>query len=336
MPPDGILPEQRLGPMREPALGLFFSVTTAFPREGHRKVGQFFGVGGREGCPQGTCGGTGLELRPTFAPGLDILITAKGGDCLKIYLDLAIFLNFCVDFLLLLGTNRLSGFPPGYGRILPAAAFGALYSGACLIRGFRFLANPFWRIVSLALLCGIAFGWNPGAIRRCGIFLLLSAALGGVALGIGRTGLLLLLFCAAGVWILCAVTAGNGIGQNRFVPVRLSFNGKNVALTALRDTGNTLRDPVTGEQVLVIGASPAQKLTGLTREQLEHPLDTITYGPIPGLRLIPYSSVGGSGMLLGLRIAEVTVGKRKQGTVVAFAPDGLDGAMGYEALTGGV
>ena len=288
------------------------------------------------GRHRGTCGGMELELRPTFPVRRGILIPVQGGDCLEIYLDLAIFLNFCVDFLLLLGTNRLAGYPPGYSRILPAAAFGALYSGACLIRGFHFLAGGFWRIVSLALLSWIAFGWNPGAFRRCGIFLLLSAALGGVALGVGRTGLLLLLLSAGEVWILCVMTAGNGVGRNRFITVRLCYCGRKVELTALWDTGNTLRDPVTGERVLVIGASPAQKLTGLSREQLRHPLDTLTYRPIPGLRLIPYSSVGGSGMLLGLRLADVTVGNRKQGAVVAFAPVGLDGAMGYEALTGGV
>ena len=278
----------------------------------------------------------GASIATDFSGSWGYTDSSTGGDCLKIYLDLAVFLNFCVDFLLLLGTNRLAGYPPGFRRIFLAAAFGALYSGACLIRGFHFLASGLWRMVSLALLSGIAFGWNQGAFRRCGIFLLLSAALGGVTLGFGRTGLLLLLLCAAGVWILCVVTSGNGVGKNQYIPVRLCYGGRNVELTALRDTGNTLRDPVSGEQVLVIGASPAKKLTGLSREQLKHPLDTLTYRPIPGLRLIPYSSVGGSGMLLGLRLADVTVGKRKQGAVVAFAPDGLDGAMGYEALTGGV
>lgn len=264
-----------------------------------------------------------------------IYLLHSGGDCLSIYLDLAIILNFCVDFLLLLGTNRLSGFPPGYGRILPAAGFGAVYSGACLIRGFHFLANPLWRTVSLGLLSGIAFGWSIEGFRRCGIFLLLSAALGGVALGIGKTGLLLLLLSAVGVWILCSAAAGNGVGRKQFVPVKLSYKGNRVSLTALRDTGNTLRDPATGERVLVIGPNPAQKLTGLSREQLAHPVDTITYVPFSGLRLIPYSSVGGSGVMLGLRMADVTVGKRKHGTVVAFASEGLDGKMGYEALMGG-
>ena len=42
-----------------------------------------------------------------------------------VYLDLVMGLNFGVDFLLLLGTNHLAGFPPGYGRTAAAAALGA-------------------------------------------------------------------------------------------------------------------------------------------------------------------------------------------------------------------
>ena len=48
---------------------------------------------------------------------------------MEIYLDLVILLNFLVDFLLLLGTNRLSGFPAAIGRCALAAALGALHSG---------------------------------------------------------------------------------------------------------------------------------------------------------------------------------------------------------------
>lgn len=242
-----------------------------------------------------------------------------------------------MDFLLLLGTNRLTGYPPDLGRTLSAAAFGGIYSGVCLIKGFRFLAGGIWRIVFLVLMTFIAFGFSAASLRRCGIFLLLSAALGGIALGMARTGIVILLVAAVGIWALCVLTAGNGVGGNQFVPVKLRYGDKKVEVTALRDSGNTLRDPVTGERVLVIGASAAGKLTGLSQEQLEHPLDTLSGRPVQGLRLIPFESVGSSGgMMLALRLKDVTVGKRKRSTIVAFAPKGLDGAMGYEALTGGI
>ena len=69
---------------------------------------------------------------------------------LEIYLDLVILLNFSVDFLLLMGTNRLSGFPLSPGRCAWAAVLGAVYSGACLLPGFSFLGALLWRMVSLA------------------------------------------------------------------------------------------------------------------------------------------------------------------------------------------
>lgn len=260
----------------------------------------------------------------------------RGGDGLTVYLDLVMLLNFGVDFLLLLGTNRLAGFPPGYRRLLPASAMGGIYSGVCLLPGFGFLAAWIWRGISLALMCAIAYGLNRSAIKRGGLFLLLSGALGGFALRFGSLGFGLLLLFALGVWLLCAISSGSGVGEQRFVPVRLSYQGNTVCLTALRDTGNTLIDPITGEKVLVISSAAGASLTGLSPWQIANPLDTVQARPIPGLRLIPYCSVGNDkAMMLAMRMQDVTIGKRKGSAVVAFAPTGLDGKSGYEALTGG-
>ena len=71
---------------------------------------------------------------------------------MRVYLDLVMGLNFLVDLLLLLGTNRLSGFPAGWKRTVPAAALGAMYSGGCCLPGFYFLGNTFWRLVCLGLI----------------------------------------------------------------------------------------------------------------------------------------------------------------------------------------
>ena len=43
--------------------------------------------------------------------------SAGEGSCLRVYLDVAVVLNFLVDFLLILGTNRLAGFPAALLRI---------------------------------------------------------------------------------------------------------------------------------------------------------------------------------------------------------------------------
>lgn len=243
---------------------------------------------------------------------------------MDIYLDLAVILNFIVDFLLLLGTNRLAGFPLDARRCALAAALGGIYGGACLIPGFSFLGSLLWRTVCLALMAGLAFGLSKSAFKRGGVFLLLSLALGGLAESLGQGDILTLCLAAGGIWGLCRAAFGERVGGQEYVPLHLNYEGKNLSLTALRDTGNTLRDPVTGEPVFLICGQAAETLTGLSQEALRHPLETLAQRPISGLRLIPYRAVGsGSGMLLGLKFRDVKLGNKTLDAVVAFAPEGL-------------
>lgn len=254
----------------------------------------------------------------------------------RIYGDLVVLLNFLVDFLLLLGTNRLAGFPVEPGRSAAAAGLGSVYAAGCLVPGFRFLAGNLWRLVCLAGMAAVAFGWNRSALKRGGVFLLLSMALGGIALCFGSGKFVSLVLAAAGVWLLCRVAFGETVGGREYVTLEIRRGEARVKLTALADSGNTLRDPLTGEQVLVIGPAAAETLTGLTREQLRTPLETLAARPLPGLRLVPYRAVGqAGGMLLAMRFEDVVVGKRRRKALVAFAPDGLGDGKMYQALTGG-
>lgn len=245
-------------------------------------------------------------------------------------------LNFLVDLLLLLGTDRLAGFPLCPGRSAGAALLGAVYAAGCLMPGFAFLGNGLWRLVSLSAMGLTAFGWNRSALKRGSVFLILSMALGGMALALGSGSFPGLILTAALLYLICRGAFGGGIGQRRYVPVTVAREGRQVTLTALVDTGNTLRDPLTGESVLVIGPGPAQTLTGLTRAQLSAPLETLGQRPIPGLRLVPYRAVGqAEGFLLARRFSDVTIHGKKCSTLVAFAPEGLGENSMFQALTGG-
>lgn len=250
------------------------------------------------------------------------------------YLVLAVFLNFLVDFLLLLGTNRFCGDSHDLLHCAVGAGVGALHAGACILPGFAFLGNLLWRTVCIGLICAAAFGITKSALRRGAVFWLLRMALGGVAMGIGTDNQWTLVLAAGGICLLCAVIVRWGIGTQQYVPVELCYGGRRMKLTALRDTGNTLFDPVSGQSVLVVGADAAEQLTGLTREQLRRPVESM--GILPGLRLIPYKTIGKeSGFLLGLRLGQVQVGSRRGSRVVAFAPECLSSEGTYQALTGG-
>ena len=265
-----------------------------------------------------------------------IVYYGQGGDALTVYLDLVMILNFLVDFLLLMGSSRLSGFPLEIRRLLLAAGLGAVYSGVCMRPGFRFLGNVLWRTVCLVLMSAMAFGVNRGALKRGGIFVILSMALGGIALSFGKTDFLGLLLAAACIWILSHISFGDRIGGREYANVTLTYEGKTATVVALRDTGNGLKDPVTGESVLVISGDVASRLTGLSQSQIASPMETVMQRPVAGLRLIPFCSVGNAGgMLLALPFDDCAIDGIRRRTLVAFAPDGLGRGEVYQALTGG-
>lgn len=252
------------------------------------------------------------------------------------YWNAVALLNFFVDLLLLLCTNRLCGCSPGWGRLTLSAAVGGAHSAACMLTGFSFLGNTLWRIVFLGIMGWIAFGTNKCAVRRTIIFLMLCMALGGVVQGFETKGAIPLLLSAAGICCLSFLGFRDRPGSTKYVPVEVFYGEKCLRFTALYDSGNTLTDPVSGKPVLVVGADVAHQLMNLTQEQLRNPVSTIRSAQIPGLRLIPYTSVGQPvGMLLGRCFKQVRIGKWKGSSLVAFAPDGLCSDGQYQALTGG-
>lgn len=253
---------------------------------------------------------------------------------MPIYLDVVFAINFSVDFLLLLGTNRMCGYLPQYKRGILAALLGGIYGCVCLLPGFHFLGNILWRVVCLLLMGWIAFGNR--AFRRIIVFSFLSMALGGIASGFSENSTWALLASAAVLWVLCFVGFRGRACQAVYIPVVIYNNGQDIHITALQDTGNLLTDPITGKPVLLVGSDIAAQLTGIDEKRLSTPVDTLAKLQIPGMRLIPYHSVGNrSGMLLAIRMKNVQIGKWQGSTLVAFAPQILNTEGRYQALLGG-
>ncbi len=263
-------------------------------------------------------------------------IFTEGGKGMVVYLDLVILLNFLVDGLLLVGTNRLTGHPLDWKRCALAGVVGGTYAGICMLPQAHFFANLLWRLVCLASMSVIAFGWNLGALRRGTIFVLLSMALGGMAMGVGKGNFASLILAAVGILILCNVGIKSPLGIEKFQKAELQWRGKKLKLTALIDTGNTLRDPITGQSVLVVGMDAGMQL-GISREMILDPITALSQKSIPGARLVPYRAVGKpGGMLLMLRFERVVLGGKEISPMVAFAPEEIGRKEEYQALAGGV
>ena len=126
------------------------------------------------------------------------------------------------------------------------------------------------------------------------------------------------------------------------VPVTLVWGDRRVRLTALCDTGNALRDPVTGYPVLVAESLclrdlfPSELRWIVETAALQTPVDLAGRLGAEGarFRLIPYHAVGVAGaMLLAVRTDWGEVGgKRYQRLMVALSPTGL--GNGFTALWG--
>lgn len=242
-------------------------------------------------------------------------------------------LNFAVTFFLLLAACLLAQQTPRILRSIFGALIGGIHSSLCLLPKLQLFGSNGWRLGILLVSGCMAFGICRTGIRKTVLFLLLELALTGFAVGLeqGITGILM---TAGAVSLLSLMLIFQKTVQT--IPVELTYQERKIRLTALKDTGNTLKDPLSGQPVLIIDPEAAEKLTGLTRAELKDPVKTISRAPITGLRLIPYHTISNpAGFLLALQIQQGKVGDRRGCVMTAFAPEELDREGNIQALIGG-
>lgn len=282
---------------------------------------------------------------------------------MTIYVDTLFLLNGIINALLLLGSGRLGGAPIRAWRVAIGASLGGAYAVACVIPDLTFLCAWPWKVLVSVAMVLCAYGCTRRSVKLWGVFLVLSAAFGGLILVLVQVlgaGLLLvngtayypvsgrlLLMTAAAVYILTRTVFARLVQHTgeELVRVELTSGEKTVKLTALRDTGNTLRDPATNRPVLVVDWQTASGLlppsAALHRGELSDPASLMARlqaaAPEKKWRLIPYRAVGTSGgLLLGMACDRVRIAKKTiVGGVIAFSPTPVSDGGGYAALIGG-
>ena len=238
---------------------------------------------------------------------------------------IVLLIVFIVDMLLLGAAGSLLGEKSHLLRMTVGACVDAMVAVLSLQPAFGFLGHFMWRLCGLMLAGVLAFGISGSAVKKILLFVVLHLSLGRIT-GEKQEQFSMLLG-AAGIGFACIV-----VGRRcNLIPVELNYGTRTLRIKALRDTGNTLRDPISGKQVLVVSADVAEQLTGLTVNMLKDPVGSLD--AVPGLRLIPYQTVGNTGFLLALRLADVKIGNRKGSALIAFSPYLL--GKQYQALTGG-
>ena len=252
-----------------------------------------------------------------------------------VYLDRVFLLNSVVDYLLFLCAARLCGFPLHRRRLIFCAVLGGVYAAAVFISELAFLAHPAIRLAFGGLLALAAFR----RFRPVLTFFLLSAALAGLAFG-SVAGLAQRLYYADVSWqalilvsilfyVLLRLFAGQAArhGGGELLQIKVSVGGRIQTVTALHDTGNTLRDPVTPAvaDVLAEQLSPEEKMAKLHR-----------IGCPVRFTLLPFRAVGtAAGLLLAACSDYIEVnGKRYPRTPVALSEQAVSDGGGYHALWG--
>ena len=249
---------------------------------------------------------------------------------MTVYIDVLFFVNFIINFLVLYLTGKISrlGRPPW--RILGGAALGALYAVCMFFPRFSFAFGAAAKVLFSLGVVAVTFRIRGVRLylKTVAVFYMVTFALGGsvmalfyftnmgAALGaVVKNGVFyinlpwqMLLFSVFIAYELIRI--GWGILQNKlskdtmYRKVGIAFDGEEVWLDALLDTGNSLCEPFSGTPVIVAEYAslrpilPPELRTG---EDSLTAVETIRDEKLRGrIRMIPFSSLGKEhGMLVG-------------------------------------
>lgn len=246
------------------------------------------------------------------------------GFCMTIYAEYLLVENILIGYVILYLTARLSALPVKRGRLLLGSLLCGLYSFIILapIHPLLLLASklPVSAVIVFAVFrekkpkillkyCLVFYGVTIILAGMC-FFIIYMGKGGGIA---GSAGF----YIQAGsygsiiIGVLCGLVGLTWLWERLKTTLLKSGTEAAVAIyvmdtigevQAIVDTGNFLRDPVTGKPVLIAdrGSLP----------------DAIAKPPEERLRMIPYRSLGNeSGMMMGIRADRVSICRGDQTSV---------------------
>ena len=259
---------------------------------------------------------------------------------MTIYLDVVIIENLIMNSIIIYATAIITKSKIKHIRILISSLIGAIYSVLSYISNLAIFSNLFTKILLSIIMVYIAF--NPKDIKALGkitlLFYLTSFVFGGVAFAmiyiikpqniLMKDGLFLgtyplkTIFIGAIVASIILITGFKVVKSKKkkkdmFCNINIKIKGKEKKIKVMVDTGNLLKDPISGMPVIVIEHT---ELYDILPKELLNNLEKILGGDLKGipedikneylskLRVIPYSSLGKqNGMILGIKADEVKV-----------------------------
>jgi len=290
---------------------------------------------------------------------------------MTIYIDIVLVENIIMNFIILFATAIILKIKIKYIRIFVASLLGAVYSVIAYMGILKLYSNIIMKILLSILIVYIAF--NPQSIKKMWkklvIFYLTSFVFGGVAFALiyilkpqdilMKNGLFLgtyplktvLLGAIISLLVILVgfkIVKGKFSKKDMFCDLEIKINNKIVKTTAMVDTGNCLKEPITNIPVIVLEHT---LLYECIPKQILNNLDNIIGGGfeeipqeikekyISKLKLIPYSSLGKqNGMLLGIKPEYVKISaeekEKKINVIIGMYNKSLTKRGEYRALIG--
>lgn len=275
-----------------------------------------------------------------------------------IYVDQLFFLNFIANYLILLGTGRITGAVLHRLRIAAGAAAGGIYAVLMLLPFATWIGSWICKLVVGILIVLIAYGGEQRLLKNMISFFCASAGLAGLIIAVewfGKTALsiqnevlysdfdlrLLILIFVVCYFLMSLFfrRAGRHTIQET-VQLSVYLYNTMIKLTALLDSGHTLTDPTTNQPVIVANAELLRSFLpdGINLSDPVESLKKCRNSGLTNVRLIPYRAIGiECGMLLALRAEKVLSNDRNLGgLLIALSPTPVDDGSGHDALIGGI
>lgn len=249
---------------------------------------------------------------------------------MTIYLDVVFIENLCMNSIILFATGLVTKVKCNPVKILLSSALGSLYVIGKYMTQSKVYSNFFIQIGLSIVMVYIAF--SPSDIKKLFkhiiIFYLTSFVFGGCAFALlyyikpqnilynngflKGTYPIKIAFLGAMVGLVMLNIAfkivKNRINKNdMFCNIIFQYKEKTVKIKAIIDSGNLLKEPITGASVIVV---ERKSLEGIIEKEILENLQEIISGTnetlneeyISRFRLIPFSSLGKqNGMLLGFK-----------------------------------
>ncbi len=252
-----------------------------------------------------------------------------------IYIDVLIFVNMFVNYFILLATEKVCKQKVSFWRRVAGDAVASASSLIILLPDMGILLTILTRVLISAVVVLASFGFSnfKRFITLVGGFYSVSFAYAGICfalwLAVKPDGLVinndavyfnispLLLMVTSlvsyGILILCRKFFGKEDTSLNY-QIEITVNNKTVKTTALLDSGNKLYDAFSNTPVVIAEFSQIKSI--VSESETKYLMNKNYADPgatsLSGYRLIPYSVIGGKGLLPAFRADRVIIIKGKK------------------------